>query len=386
MRAVVIGAGIGGLTTAIGLRRIGWDVTVCERAADMAQIRVGSAMQIAPNGMRVLRALDPKLEQDMQAAGVQLDYIDWLDRRGRMLAVWPIEEWAQGTGAHTIGIVRGELQRVLSEKLEADAVAMNRSFASFDQDENGVTVSFADGAVERADVLIGADGLRSGVREQLLGPTELRVSGHISYQALVRLERELMPRNHFLHFVGRGERFVALRVDAETIYWVGHVNKSRIESADGEPPTADVIARFREWPEPATALIDATPVDAIQRMESYDRKPVKRWGEGRVTLLGDAIHPMESFGQGANQAMEDALVLTSYLEREADVTVALRTYESARLGPTTSMTRTAKTMTSMLQWENPVACTFRDWLAIRIGFTKLLPSKQKEIFAHQLVP
>jgi 2-polyprenyl-6-methoxyphenol hydroxylase-like FAD-dependent oxidoreductase len=385
VRAIVIGAGIGGLATAIGLRRIGWDVTVCERAAEMAHIRVGSAMQIAPNGMRALRALDPKLEQDVEAAGAQIDYVDWLDRRGRMLAIWPIEEWAQDTGAHSIGIARSELQRVLSEVLETDAVAMNRSFESFDQDRSGVTVRFADGADERADVLIGADGLRSGVRDQLLGPSELRVLDYVSFQALVRPERELMPRGRFLHFVGRGERFVALPVDAETTCWVAHINASRIQGGDGELPLADVIARFRDWPSPARALIDATPEGAARRMENYDRKPVKRWGEGRVSLLGDAIHPMASFGQGANQAIEDALVLTSSLEREADVTAGLRMYESARLKPTRSMVRTAKTMTTMLHWENAVACTLRDWLGIRVGFRTVVPPKQKALFVHELV-
>jgi 2-polyprenyl-6-methoxyphenol hydroxylase-like FAD-dependent oxidoreductase len=386
VRAIVIGAGIGGLATAIGLRRIGWDVTVCERAAEMAHIRVGSAMQIAPNGMRALRALDPKLEQDVEAAGAQIDYIDWLDRRGRTLAIWPIEEWAKGTGAHSIGIARSELQRVLSEALEPDVVAMNRPFASFDQDASCVTVRFADGADERADVLIGADGLRSGVREQLLGPTELRASAHVSYQGLVRPERELMPRGRFLHFVGRGERFVAFRIDAETIYWAAHTNASRIQSVDGELPPADVIARFRDWPSPARALIDATPDGTVRRMENYDRKPVKRWGEGRVTLLGDAIHPMASFGQGANQAIEDALVLTSFLETEADVTAGLRTYESARLKPTTSMVRTARRMTTMLHWESAITCALRDWLGIRVGFRTVVPPKQKALFVHDLVP
>lgn len=385
MRAVVIGAGIGGLAAAIGLKRAGWDITVCERAAEMAHIRVGSAMQIAPNGMRALRALDPELEQRVQGAGAQINQIDWLDRRGRVLAVWPIEEWTQDTGAHSIGIARSELQRVLSEMLDADAVAMNRPFTAFEQDESGVTARFADGAVERADVLVGADGLRSGVREQLLGPTELRISGHVSYQALVRPGRELMPPNRFLHFVGRGERFVALPVDAETICWVAHVNSSRIQSAEGELPPAQVLPRFREWPEPTAALIDATPGEAIRRTDSYDRKPVEHWGEGRVTLLGDAIHPMASFGQGANQAMEDALVLTSCLTGEADVIAGLRRYESSRLKPTRTMVRTARAMTSMLHWQNPVACVVRDTLAMRIGFTTLVPVKQKEVFVHQLV-
>ena len=339
MRAIVIGAGIGGLATAIGLRRIGWDVTVYERATELAHIRVGSAMQIAPNGMRALRALDPELERRVQAAGAQFDYVHFIDRRGRVLAIWPVEEWAKPSGAHSVGIARSELQRVLSEVLGNDVVVMNRPFAAYDQDESGVTVRFADGAEERADVLIGADGLRSGVREQLLGPSELRFSGYVSYQALVRPERETMPRDRLLHFVGRGERLIVLYVDDETICWVAYVNASHTQSADGELPVGEVIKRFCEWPDPATALIEATPEGTVRRMENYDRKPVTHWGDARVTLIGDAAHPMASFGQGANQAIEDALGLSSLLEKEADVIVALRSYESARVGPTTSMTR-----------------------------------------------
>src|SRR5438093_131533 len=175
-RALIVGGGIGGLTAAIALRRAGIEAVVFEQAARLEDVQSGGGLLVWNNGMRALREID--LHEQAQAAAAVLDVTDFNSYRGKLLARWPIEQVERKLGVPTVGVVRGDLHRVLADALGNDAIRVGAHYEGHDADGAGVRVRFSDGREERADVLVGADGVRSTVRDDLLGRRDLRPPGY----------------------------------------------------------------------------------------------------------------------------------------------------------------------------------------------------------------
>lgn len=316
MRALVIGGGIGGLTAARALAQADVEVKVFERAAAVEQIQVGGAIHVWHNGMRGLQRLG--LADDVTALGGPAAVVQTAQMRnwrGKLLTSWSVAKTERDVGAPTVGVRRPELHRVLAAGVEPGALVFGRECTGFEQRHDGVVARFADGTEEQGDLLIGADGLRSTVRRALLGEQELRFARYASWQALCEHRDDATPEGLFWIVWGPGARFLFYRVDAQRLYWEGIF---ATEAGGADPPGARkqaVADRFAGWHHPVEAIIAATDEAAITRADVYDRPPTKRWGEGRVTLLGDAAHPMtNAAGQGANQTIEDAVVLASRLQ------------------------------------------------------------------------
>jgi 2-polyprenyl-6-methoxyphenol hydroxylase-like FAD-dependent oxidoreductase len=241
---------------------------------------------------------------------------------------------------------------------------LGRECVGFEQNGDRVVARFVDGREERGDVLVGADGLRSVVRRGLFGEEPLRFARYASWQSLVHYPPDDdTPVGLFRVVWGPGARFLFYRVGVEQLYWEGIF----ATKADGSDPPGGrkqaVLDRFGDWAGPVGSIIAATDESAIGRADVYDRPPTKRWGEGRVTLLGDAAHPMtNAAGQGANQTIEDAVVLGRCFEGAGDVIGALRAYEQKRIKRAGKIAQLAWNLTALSRLRNPVARTFRDGL------------------------
>jgi 2-polyprenyl-6-methoxyphenol hydroxylase-like FAD-dependent oxidoreductase len=362
MRALVVGGGIGGLSAGRALRLNGWDVAVFERAPELERIQVGGAIHVWHNGMRGLQRLglaDQVAEIGGPAAAVQTaEMRNW---RGRLLTSWSVQDVEREVGAPTLGVRRPDLHRVLAGGLEPGVLHLGRELTTFAQQEGGVVATFADGSVEHGDLLIGADGLRSTVRRVLLGDGELRSAKYASWQAVCDYAGDGAPVGLFRVVWGPGARFLFYHVGPGQLYWEGIF----ATAPGGSDPPGDhqgaVAARFAGWAEPVPSIIRATKEPAITRGDIYDRPPVKRWGEGRVTLLGDAAHPMtNAAGQGANQTIEDAVVLGSRLANGADPLAGLRAYEKERIARSARFANLAWRLTALSRWSRPAAVTVRD--------------------------
>jgi 2-polyprenyl-6-methoxyphenol hydroxylase-like FAD-dependent oxidoreductase len=233
----------------------------------------------------------------------------------------------------------------------------------FTQDATGVTARFTDGREERGDVLVGADGIKSVIRAQLAGKSNPRFAGYAVWQAILPSDvsqrlADGAPVGIFRVLWGRGSRFSYYHVGGERLYWFCVLN-----AAEGgrDVDKGALLARFRGWMKPTEAIIDATDQATINRADHYDRQPMQQWGEGRVTLLGDAAHAMTfNVGQGACQAIEDGVVLAKCLGQHSDVSAALRAYEARRMGRTAAMQKRAWQLGSFGRWTNPLACSVRD--------------------------
>jgi 2-polyprenyl-6-methoxyphenol hydroxylase-like FAD-dependent oxidoreductase len=362
MHALIIGGGIGGATAAIALRHAGLDVTVCERAP-MAR-EVGAGVALGANAMNCLRQL--RADEAVLSRADRITTTDLLNARGRVLIHTPVAELERDLPAHSVLIHRADLLDALLSRLPHGLVRFDRACTGVEQDPAGVVARFADGSEERADLLIGADGIRSVVRAALLGDAPTRYSGYTCWRGVVAASSGApTPAGLTCEYWGRGARFGFGRCGRERVYWYATANAAP-NGADAPDPRPDLLRIFGAWAAPVPALIGATPPAAIIRSDIVDRPPSRRWGEGRMTLLGDAAHPTTpNLGQGACMAIEDAVALARHLRGVGPsdgIEAALRAYERSRMPRTAMITNASWRLGKVGQWESRAACAARDTL------------------------
>ena len=358
MRAIIVGGGIGGLTAAIALRQVGVEAVVFERAAEMREI--GAGIGLWANAMKGLRELG--LYDAVRAVGMPALDGEIRSWRGELISKIPAAAMKR-LDVDLVLLHRADLQKALLAGLGEDAVRLDAEFTSFEQNGTGdVVARFADGQEERGDLLIGADGIRSAVRAQLLGDGPPRYAGYTAWRGVAELEDNPILGTARFESWGRGGRFGLWTLGWGRFYWYATKNAPEGEEDAVAGRKEELLARFEGWHGPITAAIRATEEPKILRHDIYDREPVKRWGEGHVTLLGDAAHPMTpDLGQGACQAIEDAVVLARYLKKEkSDVASALRLYEARRADRTACLVRLSRCLSRIGQLESPLTCWLRD--------------------------
>ncbi|GAA3293453.1 FAD-dependent oxidoreductase [Streptomyces cinereospinus] len=348
VRALVVGAGIGGLTAAATLRSVGVDVEVYERARELKP--VGGALSLMSNAVLALRTLgiDLRLEETVEI----LEQLHFRTRRGKLIRTLEFTDICDRLGAPSFGLHRAELQRLLLEAVKDVPITLGARATRFQADDDGVSVFFADGTEARGDVLIGADGFDSAIRRCLVGPETPYEPGYICWVATPHLTHPAIPKQYGAHYWGRGRRFGIANIGKGQVYWWGTKNMPAARARDWQGTRAEIERTYAGWAPEVVACIRATPEDQITAFPARDRPFLERWGEGRVTLLGDAAHPMmTSLGQGAAIAMEDAVVLARHLEGATDLPGALRAYERARLPRTRKTVAAARSLSALEQTE-----------------------------------
>ncbi|MFO7544329.1 MAG: FAD-dependent monooxygenase [Trueperaceae bacterium] len=397
-----MGAGIGGLAAAIALARQGWSVDVYERAPSIEM--VGAGLSLWRNALTALDAIglgDAVRETSVPGPAAMLRTAD-----GAPLSDLGQKRAAEEAGAPALSVVmhRADLQRVLLEGAERVGVRLHlgKTCVAFSEDARsnaadvasggnaGVTVRFDDGGTAFGDLLVGADGIRSVVRGELHGHEAPRYAGYIAWRGVTRFDHARLLVGESW---GHGQRFGQLPMRDGQVYWFAVANApagtvavrktaageaARPAEIDGAAEKVEVLRRFGNWHAPIRDLVEATDASAILRNDIADREPLTTWGRGRVTLLGDAAHPMTpNLGQGACQALEDAVVLARELARTQDVEVGLRAYEAERAPRTRAIVLRSRQMGAMGQWENPAAVTLRN------AIMRILPAGMQQ---RQLAP
>lgn len=362
MRVLVVGGGIGGLAAAAGMRLAGCDVTVFERAGACRE--VGAGLHLGANAIVALRALG--LGERILSLGERFGSLQICNPRGRPIGSVDTGAIAARCGAFNVCVHRAELLAALADALPRDVVRLGAQFTHFSQQSDQVTAHFADGSNERGDLLIGADGLHSAVRAQLLGREKPVYSGYTCWRGIARYNGDSHPANVLRETWGRGRRFGAVHVRPDQIYW--YATLSTAEGGRDEPDRMRqaLLRRFRGWHKPVAELICSTPEGTILRHDIYDRPVARRWGEGRVTLLGDAAHPTTpNLGQGACQAIEDAAVLMQCVAKQSPSrgpAEALRDYERRRMDRTAQVIRESARLGRVGQIRSPLLCAVRNLL------------------------
>jgi 2-polyprenyl-6-methoxyphenol hydroxylase-like FAD-dependent oxidoreductase len=354
-RVVVAGGGIGGLSAALALRKAGLDVVVLERAARLRA--AGCGVHLWTNAVLALEDLG--LAEALHATAPAQSVCEFRTWRGRRLATWPVREFAERYGQPVVAIGRDDLIDIFAAALGAEHVRGGAEVVGYRQDADGVTVRLADGTTERGDVLVGADGINSAVRRQLLGARPPDYTGYVAWRAAAELEHPLVEPDVFRCMFGRGTRFVFYAIAPGRVHWMSVAN-APAGGRDGADVRAVLLDRHGGWLAPVQEIIEATAPESIIRTDVVDRRPNPIWGIGRVTLLGDAAHPMNfNVGQGACQAIEDGIALATSLATASGAAAGLRAYEAARQPRTAAMQRAARVIGRMGAWHNPLAVGLR---------------------------
>src|SRR5262245_7189137 len=339
LRVAVVGGGIGGAAAAYALSRHGIDVGLYEQAPALTEVGAGVALQ--PNGIRMLRHLG--LGTELMRFGAR-----WRDpqiRRadGSLIGVM----WAgEAAEIEFYGLHRADLLSMFVARLPAATIATDHQCVAFEQDEREAAITLANGRRVTADVIVAADGIHSKLQAFVVPPSAPLPSGSVAYRGLVSAASVGWPPGAMRNWLGAGKHFLVYPVRAgELINYVGFVptgeQPKESWSAAGDPA---VLAReFLGW-DPMVETITACAT-ATFRWGLYDREPLSIWTSGPLTLLGDAAHPMlPHVGQGANQAIEDAVAVATVLA-QADrnsAPQALRLYEAVRRERTARVQRSAR--------------------------------------------
>src|SRR5262252_7997398 len=331
-RVAIIGGGIGGLTAANALSRAGIDVAVYEAAAELKEIGAGVALHA--NAMRVLRAIGVE-DAVRKVAGRSKWQTTRNWKTGRVISKSSMQQQAAAFGLLGATVHRADLLDVLADALPAGIVTLGKRCTEVLPDGDIAVARFADGGEIEADVIVGADGIHSPVRASLFGPDAPRFTGKICYRSVVRpgAVRGGRPSTEGAQWFGPHGTIVLYPLRGEElINVVCHYDDDgyRHESWIAECGREEVLERYAGWHESLPRLFAAA--DTWYKWALYDRDPIPQWTRGRVTILGDAAHPMLPYlGQGACQAIEDGAVLATALSAEAaDPLTGLARYERTR--------------------------------------------------------
>lgn len=340
-RIAIVGAGIGGLTLAAALRATGTPYDVFERAHALAE--VGAGVQMSPNAIRPLRHLGVRVPEAVPLAAMEIH--GWA---GNPIAGTELgAACEQLYGAPYWAVHRAHLQRALLRRVEPGRIHLGRPLDRVTPDGDGVLLRFRDGTTHPADVVVGADGIRSAVRAVLARDRPL-FSGLGAFRGTVPMHRIpaaargpvarmwLGPGRHFVCYPVAGGRLMSFAAIAPL-----HAEPTESWSATATP--ADLVTAFEGWPELVARVTRAA--DDVRYWALYDREPLPRWSTDRSTLLGDAAHPMLPFlAQGANQAVEDALDLAALLAGAAvaELPGRLARYEALRAPRTAAIQQSAR--------------------------------------------
>lgn len=325
----IVGSGIGGLTAAIALRRAGFRVDVYDQASELSEI--GAGVSLGGNGMRVLDALGlGAAVRDVAANLGRIEFHHWLS--GDIFYEHPMGTWYEDRfGGPFLGIHRADFHQVLLSAYDGEPHLGHRCVAVHESPA-GVELEFANGSTAHADLVVGADGLRSAVRTHV-NHSEAVFAGMSCFRGLTPVDK--VPggdRFGLTFFLGPGRHLVAYPVrGGELINFVAYVPDPEwtLESWSARCAPEEAVAAFEGWHPVVTTLL--ANAEETGRWALYDREPLRTWSTGRVTLLGDAAHPMlPHAGQGSNQAIEDAGALASYLASGSSMEDALQRYERLR--------------------------------------------------------
>lgn len=347
----MVGAGIAGLTLAAALSRCNVDCAVFEQTALLSE--VGAGIQVAPNAARLLHRLS--LERRLRRHAVRPDALEmrrWED--GTLLRRTSLgAECAEAFGAPYYTVHRADLHRELLELLPGGVLHLGLRVDAIEDNGDTALLRFSDGSSVTADVVVGADGIHSQVR-QVIAADRPRFSGQSIYRALIPMSRgpSLFEEPKVVLWLGPGRHCVSYPVSAGTQLNLAATVPAGdwdVESWSALGRVSDLAAHYRDWTDDVVTLTSAP--DSVSRWALHDRDTINRWALGRIAVVGDAAHPMlPFFAQGANQAIEDAMVLAGCLRdtsREA-VPNALRRYESIRMPRTAHVHEVSRQNTTML--------------------------------------
>jgi 2-polyprenyl-6-methoxyphenol hydroxylase-like FAD-dependent oxidoreductase len=362
MEILIAGGGIAGLAAAIALRQTGHEVQVLEGSSGHPEL--GAGLAIWPNGWRAMAQLGLA-----EVPGCTVRRLEIRNAHDHLLSVPPVADLKGRYGYELILVHRADLHALLLDGLSPTAVRFGSEIARFEQDRRRVRVSLRSGEVLEADLLVGADGIRSAVRAGLLADGQPHFSGATCWRGVAPFR---LDDGTAVNWWGSGGECGVFPLSDGRVYWFAVQSRAHGEADTPAGRKADVMQAFASWPAIIGSVIQATEAGAILRNDLYDRPPARSWSQGRVTLIGDAAHPMlPNVAQGACQALCDAAVLGVSLASHA-IEDAFNLYEARRMRPANRLVSQARQTARMIQSTNPILTAARDFVVAHAPSTLFL--------------
>lgn len=374
MKVIIIGGGIGGLSLANTLQNRGIDYEVYEAAKQLSP--KGAGIMLAINAMLIYQ--DIGLAQILQSKGHQLEEAHITNHQLSPINSMPLSTFAEELGAQSIAIHRADLIQILYQSLNPTKVFTGKSAQFITQNEHQAEVHFQDDSYTTADLIVGADGIHSAIRQQLFPDVQKRYLGQTCWRGVADFQLSRVFQNQLFEAWGPNGRLAFVALNARQVYWYA-VQEAEAGQKDNPKTIKKIlIENFKNYAGPGQQLIEQTT--EILRNDIYDLKTPKVWHQKRTVLLGDAIHATSpNLGQGGGQAIEDAHILAYYLAQAADLPQALEQYEKHRFPKAKKITEQSRRFGQLAHLNHPFWQKTRDQLMRHLP-ARLSRSPLKSIF------
>lgn len=342
MDIVIIGAGMGGLTTGIALKKFGHNVSIYEQTTEIRP--VGAAISLWSNGVKCLNYLG--LSEQISKLGGQMHAMAYVDGlTGETMTQFGLQPLIEEVGQRPYPVSRAELQNMLMDEFGRDDIHLAKRMVALQENSGKVKVEFADGSNLETELLIGADGTHSITRAYVLGEqVQRRYAGYVNWNGLIEISDEIAPTDHWTTYVGEGKRASLMPIADHRFYFFLDVPLPAGLENDRSQYKTQLKAYFDGWCPQVQTLIEKLDPETTNRVEIHDIEPFLQFYKGRVALVGDAAHSTTpDIGQGGCQAMEDAIYLARSLQiNTLGVEDALRRYQDKRNERTKEMVLRAR--------------------------------------------
>jgi len=329
-QGIIIGGGIGGLTTAIALAKKGINVKIYEQATEIKE--VGAGIWVAPNGLKVYEKLG--IVNDIIDAGKILEKISIVDLNSKPIVIIKGNKTKAKHKFATVAIHRATLQKILASYIPSENIFLKKTFKSYNQSENKIIANFEDGTSVEADFLINADGIKSNARMQIQQNLNLRYSGQTCWRFVTNFDLPKGDEGNMYEIWSnrKGLRVGYSKINDNQVYvFITNYEK---KGGNDNPKTIkrDLLNLCANFQQVIKDLINSCKDSEIIRTDLFDFKPISKWTDGKLALMGDAAHASTpNLGQGACQAIEDAYVIAQELSSNTDIEKSFITYQKKRI-------------------------------------------------------
>jgi len=329
MKALIIGAGIGGMSAAAALKQQGIECEVFEAVKVMKP--VGAAISVWSNGVKCMNHLGMGYIMD-KLGGPMLSMAYLEAKSGQVMTQFSLEPLIEAVGERPCPVSRADLQAMMVDDWGREKVQFGKRIERVEENDQGVTAYFTDGTVATGDFMIAADGANSVVRATVLGKkVDRRYAGYVNWNGLIEIDESIAPAEQWTIFVGEGKRVSLMPIADNRFYFFLDVPLPVGLDEDRETLRDDLKGYFADWAEPVQKLIDTLDPMTTNRIEIHDVEPFDTFIKGKIALLGDSAHPTTpDIGQGGGSAMEDSIALGMAFSETKDIASAFSAYEAMR--------------------------------------------------------
>jgi 2-polyprenyl-6-methoxyphenol hydroxylase-like FAD-dependent oxidoreductase len=353
----IVGGGIAGLTTAIALNKAGFSTTIFEAAPEVKA--VGAGLALAANAMKAFQKIG--IAEDVIAEGRILPAFLLLDQQGKQLAKTNSEALSKKYGVDNFTIHRADLHRVLLSKLDPTTVHSNKRIVDIITQGEKTILTFQDGSTHETEVLVAADGIHSPIRKKLLPESKERYAGYTCWRAII--DNTKLQITESSETWGNKGRFGIVPLAHNKIYWFACINAKAQDEKMKAFRVADLAAHFKDFHAPIPQILQETKDEHLLWKDINDLQPIHQLAFGNIVLIGDAGHATTpNMGQGACQAIEDAIILADELSKTDNVTAAFKAFEKRRIQRVHRIVNTSWTFGKIAHIENTLLISARNFL------------------------